>query len=368
MPKNITARIEVFRPGTFRPMSGEPITYSAADLLAVADAYDPLTAPAPIVVGHPDIDAPAFGWVESFDYDAKSERLFANLHEIEPTFAEAVKGGRYKKVSMAFFGPDQSHNPQPGTWYPKHVGFLGAAAPAVSGLKNASFAGAAGAIFMAEFGAGSRSASIFRRLRDWMIDQDGLEAADKVLPAWEIDWLDDADDAKEPYFAADPTPPTKPKEEPAVTQQPDPAFAAREADVNARETRIAAREAEIARTENAAFAEGLVTDGRLLPALKDKLVAVLNVLPGHAAVSFAEGGEKLSPGAALRQILSEQPKIVNFGEAELGDGPNGGGKAVAFAADGKAVDSANLAIHQKALAYQRTHPGTEYIAAVQAVS
>jgi len=190
-PKPLTARIEVFRPGTFKPMSGDAITYSAADLKAVADAYDPATAPAPIVVGHPDADAPAFGWVESFEYDTAAERLFANLHEIEPSFAELVKEGRYKKVSMCFFGPDQGHNPVPGTWYPKHVGFLGAAAPAVSGLKNAAFAGAGAATFTASFGVASQSASIFRRIRDWMIARDGLETADKLLPSWEIDWLDE---------------------------------------------------------------------------------------------------------------------------------------------------------------------------------
>lgn len=50
--KSISARIEVFRPGTFTPMVGDPISYSAADLRAIADAYDPATAPAPIVVGH----------------------------------------------------------------------------------------------------------------------------------------------------------------------------------------------------------------------------------------------------------------------------------------------------------------------------
>lgn len=366
MPKPLTARIEVFRPGTFKPMAGNSITYSAADLRAVADAYDPATAPAPIVVGHPDTDAPAFGWVESFDYDSDAERLYANLHEIEPEFAEAVKGGRYKKVSMAFFSPDQSHNPQPGTWYPKHVGFLGAAAPAVSGLKNVSFAGAAGATFMTAFGAGQQSASIFRRIRDWIIDRDGLEAADKVLPAWEIDWLDESDDAKQPFFSADP-PPQPEKKEPAVTKQPDPAFAAREADVNDRETKVAAREAKLARTENAAFCEKLVDEGRLLPVLKDKVLAIFDVLPGHAAVSFAEGSEKITAGAALREVLQALPPVVAFGEADLGDAP-GGAKSAAFAADGKAVDAAGLAVHQKALDYQRAHPGTAYLDAVQAVS
>ncbi|MGN7870980.1 hypothetical protein [Paracoccus sp. 22332] len=100
----LTARIEVFRPGTFTPMEGGSITYSAADLRAIADAYDPATAPAPIVVGHPDTNAPAFGWVESFDYDATADRLYANLHQIEPAFAELVKAGRFKRCRCSISG------------------------------------------------------------------------------------------------------------------------------------------------------------------------------------------------------------------------------------------------------------------------
>ena len=368
MPKPLTARIEVFRPGTFTPMQGDPITYSAADLKAVADAYDPATAPAPIVVGHPDADAPAFGWVESFDYDTKAERLFANLHEIEPQFAELVKAGRYKKVSMAFFSPGQGHNPSPGTWYPKHVGFLGAAAPAVSGLKNVAFAGAAGATFTAAFGVASQSASIFRRLRDWIIDRDGLETADKLLPSWEIDWLDEADEPRQPHFLAPAEPQPQPQKEPPVANQPDPAFAEREASLKTREDAIAEREAKAAHAEHVSFAEGLVEEGRLLPVLKDKVIAIFDALPGHAAVSFAEGAAKITAGAALREVLQALPVVVQFGESDLGDGPEVKGNGASFAADGKPVDPAGLALHNKALAYQRAHPGTEFMDAVRAVS
>ncbi|WP_283177498.1 hypothetical protein [Gemmobacter sp. 24YEA27] len=190
-------------------MAGAAITYSAADLKAVADSYDPATAPAPVVIGHPATDAPAYGWIESFDYDSQEERLFATIGEIEPEFAGLVKAGRFKKVSMAFFSPDQAHNPVAGTWYPKHLGFLGGAAPGVPGLKNAQFAGEAGVVFTAEFGAAAQTASLFRRFRDWMIDRDGLDAADKVLPAWEIDWLEEAEKSPLPSFSGD-TPPVIP--------------------------------------------------------------------------------------------------------------------------------------------------------------
>lgn len=464
LPEPIKARIEVFRPGSFRPMGGDPITYSAADLRALADAYDPEAAPAPVVVGHPVTDAPAFGWVRRFDYDAGAERLYAEIDEIEPQFAEMVKAGRFRKVSMAFFSPAQHHNPVPGTWYPKHVGFLGAVAPAVSGLKPVKFAGEADVTFEAAFGERGleETASILRTLRDFFIEKFGLEETEKALPSWRIEWLGQieaeptaplfADTGRErvrdaaagfsigdrvrvrdgeahdkmtmaktgavaevstaalgirfdgmdkvhkwyvaaelepadgavtmkmdAYAAADvaggATPPLQPtprpsEKEPAVTRTTpaqDATFAAREAEIATREQGVVAREAALAHADNVAFAEGLVAEGRLLPASKAKVVSLLDALPGEASVAFAEGAEKVSPGAALRGILEAQPKIVSYGVLDLPDGDEGG-RTAAFAADGKPVDPAGLKTHTKALDYQRQHPGTAYLDAVRAVS
>lgn len=371
--KSVTARIEVFRPGTFTPMQGGSITYSAADLRAMADAYDPQTAPAPIVIGHPETNAPAYGWVERFDYDATAERLFADVHEIEPAFAEMVKAGRFKKVSMEMFGPASAHNPVPGAWYPKHVGFLGAAAPAVAGLKNVQFAAGPGFTFEAAFAAPgiSEAAGLFRALRDFLIERFGLDEADKALPTWQIEWLGQQDAQTPSYTAPQVTTPVSPvpnpEEEPAVNPQPDPAFAARETELTARETRIADREAQIRRADHVSFAERMVQEGRLLPASKEKIVAILDALPATEAVSFSEGGTKLTPGDALREVLEAQPKVVSFGALDLPDN-QGTAPEASFAADGKAVDPVALARHQKALNYQRTHPGTEYLDAVRAVS
>lgn len=363
MPNPITARIEVFRPGTFTPMDGAPISYSAADLRAVADAYDPDTAPAPIVVGHPDLDAPAFGWVEGFDFEPDSGRLFARLHQIEPAFAEQVRAGRYRKVSMAFFRPDQDHNPVPGVWYPKHVGFLGAAAPAVPGLTNVSFAVPAGAVFTAAFGepAFGEIASLLRNIREMLIEKFGAEDADRALPGMRLDWLAEMTvqgrDTVAQAFAV--------PAEPLPAPDANPAFAAQEASLAAREARLAEREREIAHGTHAAFAAGLVTQGRLLPALQDRVVALLDALPAAGAVTFA-AGEQITPVEALRQILAALPAVVTFGPADVP--VDGSGSAAAFAADGRPVDPARLEVHQKALAWQLAHPGCDYVTAVLAVS
>ncbi len=179
MPQSLptSARIEVFRTGRFTSMEGAPLSYTAADLKAIAASYDPETAPAPIVVGHPASDAPALGWAEKFDFDPETEHLSATIKDIEPNFAASVRAGRFRKVSMSFFPPHHPANPNPGSWYPRHIGFLGAASPAVPGLKNVAFsiAPADAITFSGEFAqfgdpGFERSASLFRRLRDFFIE------------------------------------------------------------------------------------------------------------------------------------------------------------------------------------------------------
>lgn len=370
--KPATARIEVFRPGTFTPMEGEPITFTAAHLKAIADVYDPETAPAPAVVGHPSTDAPAYAWAQGFEYDAGNERLYATVGEIDPSFSEAVKAGRYKKVSLSFFRPDHAANPVPGTWYPKHIGFLGGAAPAVSGLKNVQFASPDATVTVsADFGERGfeDTASLLRSLRDFFIEKFGMEAADKALPPFRIDWLSETEIEKQPVsrpsFSAPVVPPLK---EPAPVTTPNPSFAAQEADLKAREERIKKREADAAHAENVSFAESLVSDGKLLPDSKDKVVSILDALPAETSVSFAAGETAVPVAKALRDILAAQPKIVSFGAFDMPEVPGPGGRTASFSADGKQVDPADFALHAKAEAYQRQHPGTAYLDAVRAVS
>ncbi len=362
----VTARIEVFRSGTFMPMQGGAITYSAADLRAIADAYDPDGAPAPVVIGHPAVDAPAFAWVRGLDYDAATDRMHATIGDIAPEFAAAVRAGRYRKVSMAFHRPGAPENPVPGTWYPRHVGFLGGAAPAVTGLKLASFSAPADAVFTADFGAGEAASSLFRSLRDFLIAQFGLEAADRALPAYSIEWLGETDDPPRPSFSSPPQP-----QDPPMPPTPDPAAAARAADLDRREAALRARETAARHDANVAFAAALVAEGRLLPVSQAQVVAVLDALPADASVSFAAGNGQTTtqPTAdAIRAVLAAQPQTVTFGAHPVPPGPGDRSAPAAFAADGKPVDRDQLALHGRAEAWMRAHPGTSYLDAVMAVS
>jgi len=160
--------IEIFRAGTHTAMNGARLTFSASHLEETARTYDPTRHEAPLVIGHPQIDAPAYGWVKSLI--VKGDSLFALPDAVEPAFAELVRQRRYSKISAAFFGPDAEDNPAPGVYSLRHVGFLGAAAPAVKGMKQAHFAAISEGVLC--FGAGETPEEIrasyeaeLRRLR-----------------------------------------------------------------------------------------------------------------------------------------------------------------------------------------------------------
>jgi hypothetical protein len=135
-----TKLLQIFRAGRHTAMSGATLAFSDVDLEATAAAYDPAKSEAPIVVGHPTTDGPAYGWVRSLSF--ADGRLEAEPHQVDPAFAELVEAGRFKKISASFFTPGAANNPVPGVYYLRHVGFLGAQPPAVKGLRSPSFDGA----------------------------------------------------------------------------------------------------------------------------------------------------------------------------------------------------------------------------------
>lgn len=151
--------IRIFRPGTFTDIEGQTVTFTSADLAEMISSYDAERDPAPIVLGHPKSDLPAYGWIGSLAFDG--DYVVAQPSEMVPGFADVVRNGYYRKVSASFYPPTNPGNPAPGKFYLKHVGFLGALAPAVKGLGTVSFSevvSAAAVTIVAERPAGSLAA------------------------------------------------------------------------------------------------------------------------------------------------------------------------------------------------------------------
>lgn len=315
--------LQIFKVGTHTASSGQTLTFSAADLAATAAAYNPATFEAPLVVGHPALDAPAYGWVKALA--VVNGALEATPDQIDPQFAEWVEAGRYKKISAAFFTPQAPSNPVPGVYSLRHVGFLGAAAPAVQGLRPAAFASTDEGVIELEF-------------------SEPAPAPAPVEPAM---------------------PPT---EDPLAAEKA--ALAHREAAIAQREAALNAEKTEAARAADAAFAETLVKEGRVLPRDRAGLIAVLTAVKEAAPIEFAEDGQvvKRTPRAVLEQFLKNLPVQVDFSERSAAEDRPLPGTTVAFAAPpGYAVDPVHLALHTRALAWQVAH-NTDYATALAAVS
>ena len=179
--------IDVCRAGTWRDSAGREVAIDEARLDRIVAAHG-AADPAPVVVGHPKTDAPAFAWIDGLR--RVGDRLQAQLRDIAAPFREAVEAGRYAGRSIALQGDTL-----------RHLGFLGGRAPAVPGLAPTQFAAEpetviafsaaefAGPIERAAFDALAR---IARGWRENIIARDGIDAADAAIPDWLIETVAEA--------------------------------------------------------------------------------------------------------------------------------------------------------------------------------
>ncbi len=132
-------RIKIARTGRFTDMRGTEVTFDRDFLQSLADSYDPKTRHCPLVKGHPRVEDPAYGWVDSLE--CADDGLYALVSQVDPAFEQEVRDGRYKYLSPEIYtaaapgNPDAQKRP-----YLKHVGFLGAVQPAIDGLGAVSLA------------------------------------------------------------------------------------------------------------------------------------------------------------------------------------------------------------------------------------
>lgn len=350
--------IEIFRAGQHTSSNGQTLSFGETELAASASGYDPALHEAPIVLGHPSADAPAYGWVRSLQ--VRGGALSASVGDLHPSFVEAVQAGRYKKVSASFYKPDSAANPKPGTYYLRHVGFLGAQPPAVKGLAPVSFGESDDCV---EFSS-SDPIALLRTLRTWLVSQFGTDAADAALPidgevqdaATNNDFAEmDIDSAvariRASVQAAIPSGVDATAHEPilaaaadASRKELDACVAACAADAapmatatptadHAEETPrerqlreqnerlvrdVARRESEVRKAQHVSFLEKLERDGVRVPAPREVVVGLFTVLDGVGASSVAFGeGEARTATTILRDLLSKLPK-VDFEERGAG--------------------------------------------------
>lgn len=298
-------QIEIFRAGRQIDDAGCTYDFTEADIAAIAAAYNPALREAPLTVGHPASNLPAYGWVKGLA--PQGAILTMNPHQVEPQFAEMVQAGRFKKRSASFYSPYSPNNPTPGRWYLRHVAFLGAQPPAVAGLKDIQFAegDAAGAVSFSETAITQKEYSMDEETKARLAQ---AEAAAKA--------------AKEAQATAE-----------AATKAAQDQLA-----------QFAEGQRKDRHASHVSFAEGQVKAGKLLPKDKETAIAVLDQLAEAQPVEFSEAGvsKKVAPAEWFKSLLESAKPVVEFGEFA-------GGNASADATKGLS----DAEIDQRAKAYAR---------------
>lgn len=255
--KGFSDWIEIFRGGPVTDSAG--VAHDGDALIEKALAtFNAAEHEPPVVVGHPRDNAPAFGWVEGLKKEIRDGAavLLAKVKNVVPEFADMVERGLFRKRSAAFY-PDGSL---------RHVGFLGAAPPAVKGLEDMKFLEYADKdITLIEF-------------------EEAIDMADKDTKTFT-----EADIERARAEAAD-------KTRTEVREQLEREFAEREA----------TKAQEAARQANRSWLEGKVKDGTIPPAVaKLGVVAFMDALAVEGEFQFTEGKGKQAPAAWFKEFMTE---------------------------------------------------------------
>lgn len=378
--------VEIFRAGTHTDSQGREGSWTEADLDEMVRNHNESTA-APAVIGHPETNDPAYGWVERLERKGKS--LFAHFKDVVPQFAEAVEKGRYRKRSV-------SVGKSPDGWRLLHVGWLGAKAPALD-LAPMNYSTPDDVRETFEFEADWHTPGIIaramRRLREFLIEQYGSEAADRVMPDHDIEFLDEhADDLRNrererasseadasPAFASF----AKHTGENAVKNfsQDDldkaradaKAEAAREFEQQQQTLRQELDQARADRhkSEFSAELDKLQAEGKLTPAQAEGALEFMQALasqPTSIEFSSSDGKStnKTDPLAWFRNFVQHLPKQVEIGKRDEEGAQEMGTRSQFNAPHGTVVDSDRLSLHERAVQYAKTNK-VPYIDAVMAV-
>lgn len=308
-------RFEIFKAGTHTSDKGISKEYTLDDLNFIASNYNPSEDEAPIVIGHPEDNDPAFGWVSSLSV-SDDGKLIADAPDdkLHPDFLNALKEGRYKKRSISLTPEGKL----------RHIGFLGAAKPAVKGLADIQFSSPSSELY--EF-------DLVKEPPPAEMDVDTIQS-DKNYQTLnlELNNLKAAINELNKNFSESELNSTK-------------------ASIEKINSQLNSLQSKISNTDFEKMLDEKVVAGTLTPAIKEKVLAVSNFAQSQ---NFSEG---FSPAKfqsdfnkQLIALVNSFPKIIYYENfAEKPEEEN-------FKDDsflGMEVDSESKQLHQKALALMK---------------
>lgn len=263
----------IFKTGKHTDSAGNEKEWTEADIDKIVESYDPTKHEAPIVIGHPKTNAPAFGWIEKLK--RVGDTLYALPKQLTNEFVEMVNKGLFKKRSISLY-PD-------GTL--RHVGFLGAQPPAVKGLPDVEFKEDENLSTIETDGGGD--------FEDQPAEKNYKELEDKVKQ-YELQLK--KMDEKEKEF-----------------EELQTKYAQVLVEKSTLEKQIQKQKRESNLREFAEIVDKAIAEGKLLPKMRDTMMKLFEIVSLTPVYEFSEG-VKTQPTELLTEMLDSMPKIIEFGE------------------------------------------------------
>ena len=309
---------EIFKTGTHTSDKGVSKEYTLDDLNFIANSYKPDEDEAPIVIGHPEDNDPAFGWVSSLSVSDEGILIAdAPDDKLHPDFLNALKEGRYKKRSISLT-PDGKL---------RHIGFLGGAKPAVKGLSDIQFSSPASVIY--EF---DNVTAVQDEIKQEESKPEIIEDKYSVL-SQEINHLKETISTIQQNFS-----------ESEITSA--------KASIDKLSAQFNSLQAKISNSDFETLLDSKVSEGTLTPAVKEKVLAVSNFAQAqNFSEDFSPAKFQSDFNKHLIALVNSFPKIIyyeNFAEKPEEDNSL---KDDSFL--GMEVDPESKQVHQKAIALMK---------------
>lgn len=327
-------KFEIFKTGSHTSDKGITKNYSLDDLNFIAQSYNPAEDEAPIVIGHPVDNSPAYGWVSSLEV-TEDGKLVADAPEdkLHPDFLSAVQDGRYKKRSISLTPEGKL----------RHIGFLGGAAPAVKGLADIQFSQPSSTVI--EFD-----------LEDKPDNPDKPEVKQSANESFESSTLNNIT--------------LQLNEISETIKQMNSNFSENEntelqSKFDILSSEINSLKSKIDKSGFESLLENKLGAGSLTPAIKDKLLAVSNFAEAqNFSSNFSQDKFNKDLNILLTDLVNSFPKIVHF--ENFAEKPEFDANGIDDDFSGFTVDQESKALHKKALILMKKD-NISYLSAVKSL-
>lgn len=331
-------KFEIFKTGTHTSDKGIQKEYSLDDLNFIAQSYNPTEDEAPIVIGHPIDNSPAYGWVSSLEV-TEDGKLVADApdEKLHPDFLSAVQEGRYKKRSISLTPEGKL----------RHIGFLGGAAPAVKGLADIQFSQPSSTVIEFE-----------------------LEAEDQSMKSKQSEDPDLSGQLDNNTSTLDNITNQLNEINTTIQQLSNNFSAVQNNDLSTKfnqlSTEINSLKSKINKSEFESLLENKLGVGSLTPAIKDKLLAVSNFAEAqNFSADFSQVKFSKDLNALLTDLVNSFPKIIHY--ENFAEKPEFETDKLTDEFANYSVDQEAKALHNKAVALSKKENIT-YLNAVKKLS